>query len=697
MSWLPIRRSLVVLALLFCPAELLAKSEWHRGADLELAITRADLILIAQATEISESKTVYGGKAERTTRQFQFKPIRTLKGIFARDKLLMTTDDLGIASEGIERGQMRLFLLGRSQQGYFNCNQSENLDQSMLPIKDERDPLLSAVQVLIAVTQQPDRAAKSVLLRDGLRTAEGPGTVPLLIALRRRALLAAQIQGAFAAVQRHLAADSPAIVEAAAQTLEALLAADYLNQAESRRAAVTAIAAALAKGTPNVAARTALFSALAAAGPATLENRAAAGQVELFKTALLNARPRDAAENHNAAALRMLLADPAASTYAEQAAQLRAIGLLRMVSQREVVGMLAKQLPIDASWDLQQAAERALVQLDAEQAAAILNQRIKTKLAAGIGAESEILMLGELPRKPGGLALLEVFKTQLTPGELQQAVLAAQKLADNRLVGPLSRLLDPRRPDLRWHATEALRLINTVEAAEALRPHLREEADLNRKLQIAEFLGRHGYTDGYPYAIEHMSERWLTEQAAAALVAIKAPQTLADLTRVYATSNDTAWRSAAIRALGLFGAKDFAPRFLDLTADLRNPLAPAALLALADLNEPKTLARVRAGLSSRNNAVALASVRAAGKLLQQHPANTDDIRDRLAELLADADADAELRRAALDALTVTNDARLNRALLALIRSAADLEYGDLLYRAEKLLRERNVKLDLRAG
>jgi hypothetical protein len=51
--------------------------------------------------------------------------------------------------------------------------------------------------------------------------------------------------------------------------------------------------------------------------------------------------------------------------------------------------------------------------------------------------------------------------------------------------------------DVRWEAGEALLKIETDDAARALQPQLRPEANLLRKLQIR---------DGYPYAIDHMSE-----------------------------------------------------------------------------------------------------------------------------------------------------------------------------------------------
>ena len=66
--------------------------------------------------------------------------------------------------------------------------------------------------------------------------------------------------------------------------------------------------------------------------------------------------------------------------------------------------------------------------------------------------------------------------------------------------------------------------IDTDNAAKALQPHLVQETNLQRKIEIAEFLGRHGIRDGYPYAIEHMSEPYLREEAILALAAIREPR-----------------------------------------------------------------------------------------------------------------------------------------------------------------------------
>ena len=106
---------------------------------------------------------------------------------------------------------------------------------------------------------------------------------------------------------------------------------------------------------------------------------------------------------------------------------------------------------------------------------------------------------------------------------------------------------------------EPLRKIDTVEAATALQPHLRGEANLMRKLEIAEFLGRAWDGDGLPFAIEHMSERSLRKQAVAALAAIgtlRRPRISARYLRA-ATTPPGKWRQMA---LGRTGERGWAPR-----------------------------------------------------------------------------------------------------------------------------------------
>jgi HEAT repeat protein len=655
----------VLLVALLGSGSARAREEWYRGLDLEPA-TRADLILVARVAEIGEQKTVYGGKAERTTVQLKFEPLRTLKGVFTRDTLMLTTDDLGgfDESSSLEKGQVRLLLLGRSGRGYANVNSHGNLDQSVPPLAGQNDPLLDAVKVLIAVGQQHDRDKKVGLLLDGLRDAKGAPAVPLLIALQRRALLAAQTKGAPAVVTKHLADDSAAVRDAAAGTLRALLAGDYLEQKELREGAVTALAALLGRDNLPLDVRLTALEGLGSAGAPALANGAAAAQLKIE-------RPRD--------------------TFAERAAVLHGVGELKIGAQRDAVSGLLESLPLDASYDMQWAAGFALIRLDSGAAQKLLTARLKKKFAAGLGVETDIALLAELPKDPAAAALLDVFQLDLRHREKVVFAGAAEKVADARLVPALAGMLSPRRPDLRSTAVEALRKIDTDAAAEAVRPHLKEEENLHRKLVLAEFLGKHGLRDGYPYAMEHLSEPGLVEQAVAALAAIREPKAVPVLRDILKTSNDTTWNSAAIRALGALGEKEYAPQFLEIVQDLKNPLAPAALIALADLGEAKALPKVRDALASRNRHVALTAARAAGKLLAPAGMKADDLRDQLAALVADADADEALRLAALDALVKVNDPRLDKALRAAVRDAG-LEGTTLLARTEQLLAERKVKL-----
>ena len=267
--------------------------------------------------------------------------------------------------------------------------------------------------------------------------------------------------------------------------------------------------------------------------------------------------------------------------------------------------------------------------------------------------------------------------------------------ADDRLIAPLAGMLLPNEPDVRWGAIEALIKIDTDEAAKALEPHLGEETNLSGKLKIAEFLGRHGIRDGYPYAIEHMSEPYLREQAISALAAIRDPRAVGELRKILATSNDVEWNRAAVRGLGRLGAADLTPQFLAMAGDAKSPLAASALIALGDLHETRAIAMVRTGLGSRNAELLTASARAAGSLVALPGVQADDVRDQLAALLADPGASLEARTAALDSLVTLKDPRLDGALSRAVRDAGlENEGAELLGKIEKLLRERKVRLNL---
>jgi HEAT repeat protein len=633
--------------------------------DLEDAIARAELVIAVRLVDVYESKIVRGGKQEDVTLQFRFEPVRTLKGIYARDALLLTGQDLGVyrygaGPERVERGQVFLLLLGRNGPGYFNCNQAGSLELSIPRLSGQDDPLLASVETLIAVTQQRDRSRKTALLIDGLRVAKGRDAVPLLVSLRRRAMLAAQSPGVLEALSRPLRDPSPVMKEAAAQTLAAVLEADYLGQRALRDGATDALIAALDGGSPDIAARVALLDALGSTGK---DDRR-----------WTKARTR-------------LGLDRGAPTFAERAAWLRALGKLSPADLRANVVAALEALPLDAPGEVQEAAARALGALDPAESARHLVARLALKYDAGLEIASEIGLIGELPGSAATPALLDVARRALDFQERLALAVACGRVKDPKLVPVLAGLIDPTNVQVRWPALDALMAIDTPEAARAAWPHLAEESDLAHKLRLAGFVGGYGYRGGYPYAIEHISDPNLRELAVEALASIREPRAIPELRAIWQKSNDLAWSAAAIRALGRLGEADIASRLLALAQDLKDPLTAPALIALGDLNEPRALPLVRAGLASRSDVVVIAATRAARKLLSRPGVRADDVRDGLAALLADGHASSPVRDAALQALAALDDPRLTEALGAAVRDAA-LEGSPLLKSVEERLAAR---------
>jgi HEAT repeat protein len=658
-----------LLFFLIGPARSLAHDEWYRGLDLESALADSGLVLVGRVTDVSETKLGVGGKGERSLLQYKFKPVMVLKGVFSRESLLLTSDDLGVQqftdAAPIEAGQLRLLILGRSFAGYAVHREAVSFDQAIPRLSSPNDALLASVNILLAVNHSLDRAKKVALLVDGLRKQKGAAAIPLLVAVERRAMLAAQTSGAVESIAPHLSDPSPAVREQAARTLYSLLKADYLEQAKLREVAAHGLATSIARPDPSFVPRVAAFQALGAAGPRALEDAAVKAQLGL---------------------------DPLA-TFAEQGARLHAIGDLKVPSQSRAVLALLNQLPLDAPGEIQYGAEWAATRLDPSKGVKEVTLRIKNKYEAGLPVVTDIDLLGNLPSTEATSALVDVATLPLNHDERQAFVSACNKVASAALVPALATMLDPAQQDIWWTAVDALMKIDTEDAAKALQPHLLQETNLQRKIQMAGFLGRHGIRYGYPYAIEHMSEPYLREDAISALAAIREPRAVGELRKILETSNDVAWNSAAVRALGALGASDLAHLFLEMAQDTANPLGPSALIALGDLHEAKAIEIARAGFASRDPERLEASARAAGKLVALPGVNADDIRDRLTALLTDRGASQPARLAALDSLLALNDRRLDGALTLAVRDAG-LESSELLIKIEEQLCKRSVRLTL---
>ena len=83
----------------------------------------------------------------------------------------------------------------------------------------------------------------------------------------------------------------------------------------------------------------------------------------------------------------------------------------------------------------------------------------------------------------------------------------------------------------------------------------------------------------------------------------------------------------------------------------------------------------------------IAAAQAAARLLARKEVDSAAIRDRLAALLADADASAAMRTAALEALVRVNDPRLGVTLVLVARDA-NLEGTPLLMAVEREIGRR---------
>lgn len=636
--------------------------------DLEPAVTQAELILAVRLVDVTETKIVHGGRNMQVTEQYRFEPVRVLKGIFARESLLLTGQDLGIyrfagGSERLPRGQLMLVLLGRQGQNYFNCNTdgAMTLSQSIPRLEGKDDPLLTTVEALIGMTRLRDRRARVVLLQGALKKASGRAVSPLLLSLGRRASLAARAPGVTDAILPYLKSATASTRELAARTAGALLESDPAGQGGGRSDVAKALVSALETAGPDLAARVALIDAIGCLGQTAGSEPAV---MALFKTGR------------------------APTTLAETAARMRALASLVSADQKDAVARAYQTMPLDAAPDLHDAAGRALVKIDPGSAGSLISARLAAKHAAGLGVEHEVSLLAALPAPIATPELLKAWGQPHSTAESLAFAYASAVIADPRLVSAVATLLDPAQPQIRYFAIEALRRIDSDEAASALWPHLDEEADLSRKLQLIAFLGRHGFRDGYTQAIEHLSQINLRDQAVDALGAIADPRAVPELRRIWQTSNDLAWNAAVVRALARLGQSDITPKLIELARVPGDPLAPSALVGLGYLGSPEALPIVQEAIGSRSEGLVIAATQAAARLLARPELKSEPIRDRLAALLADADASPTVRDAALGALLALDDPRLVPTLSAVARDAT-LEGTPLLMRVETELAKRS--------
>ena len=662
--------------------------------DLESSLQRADLVVAAKLVEVTESKVIQGGRNVQVTRQYRFEPVRIIKGIFARDALLMTGTDLGVyqfaaAGDRLQPGQTLLILLARQGQGFMNCNPAATLGQSIPRLAGADDALLSTVDILIAAARQRDRKARVKTLLDGLTRAEGREAGPLLLALDRRAVIVARDTSLHKdadkeenresvvgrAILPFLKSDSASLRELAAHTIGSIL------EATPRKAAPKAQLPAPSSPTPlQVESARAIDSALATAGPDI------ASRVAMIEARGLTGGEWVGLSDDQHEQLRKSPL-PRTSSNAEAAARYRAIAIAPAPWRKDEVANQYQALLLDAPADFQLAVGRALVSLDVPKAAELIPRHLARKDDAGLDVSTEIDLIAELPSATAAPSLLKAWDRSLNVTERLTFARACLTADDPRLVPALGELLDPRQWNVRVLAVDALRKIDTDEAASVLRMHLDEEVDPSRKLRLIAFLARHNIHDGDAAALESLADANLREEAINAVVAAGGPKVVAELQRIWQTSNDPISNAAAFRALARLGQQDIAPKLLEIAKAAGDPLAPPALLALADLGTAEALPIVADALNSRRDAVVLNAARAAVTLLGNPSLKGAKVRDRLASLVADADASHDVRNAALDALVSLDDPRLLASLDAAARDV-NLEGTPLLAKIEAALETR---------
>lgn len=644
--------------------------------DLEPWLRAAALVIAVRVDEREALPVVTGGKVYAPRYQYTFGPIRVLKGVYSRPQLLLASGDLGSYSadfdpKDIRPGERRLLMLRRSTVGYGAFSRELSADLAFPRLEGPDDPLLGAVDALLGLQELSDRHEIVTRLSRDLGEAEGRGAIALLAALDRRTYVAAQVDAAFTAVGHQLQSGDASVREAAAHVLGNLLQADYLENRSYREAAVAAVVASLHQAETSLGARVAAIDALAAAADAVAGNEDA---------------------------MRLVSLDARYETLAEFAARLEVLGRVHQ-DRGDAPGIaeLLAELPLDAPGHLQRSVARSWARIASARGADRLFERMHRKHAIGLGREPEIQAFGQiLPKVPDPWPLQRaLLDLGLTTAEKETFVRASRWAPAPELASALGDMLDPRRVQLRRLATELLMDIDTKAAAQALRPHVPTELNLARKLRFAAFLGRHGFDDGYPFAIEHLSERGYLEAALEAIAGIAKPGTAEQLLEIYSSSNDSAWKGAAVRGLGLLRHAAFADELEALTRDPKHPLAAAALLARADLGDVDVVELLPAALESRSEALGIAGARAAARLLPKGDGEgnqiEESIRAALATLSKDSEATKAVRRNALEALVVAEDDRLDEVLTAMVRDIR-LERTDLLTRVRELLRDRKVRM-----
>ena len=690
------------------PPSARGAAEWFRNWEMEQRVGQSQLVLVVRVSNVSALTVVHGAKVSTTYREYRFQPVRRLKGVFTRDELPMSSSDLGLSeADGsqappIQQGEFRLLLLVRTAQGGFGCTgyqpgTTTNLDQLIPKLAGADDPIVTMASTLVRVTESPSRKERTELLLKQLDETVGPSAVPLLKSLATRAVWAAEMPAAAGPLARLAESDSAAIRTAAVQTLGRVLAAGSLNDdSKALGECADALHRLLDADDVETAARAAALRAIGHLGEFARR--------QPWATRVLTKhfdQPRTYAEFSAAAAALATLNDPQSSA--------RVLAAL-------------DRLPLDEAATREQALVSAAVRLAGDKVAPVLLRRLERKLVGEHYAPVEIAYLGQLKFRDATPVLLRAaavsvpYRPGNEPGanaaslpglaaygnwdafhqQLMALAYAFEQLREPRAVPALDDGLRNANQYLRARALDALAAIDTDEAVAAVRLRFKAEPDLGLKMRMAALLGRHGIADGYSLAIEHVADPGLTPFAVRALGAIREPRTRDELWKILETSHDRQWNAAALQGLVAVRDEKVKDRLLEILGNARHPLLADAVTAAGELGDTDALPLLAPLVGSRNQPVAYAALRAVPPLATREKIGDDDERQKalrdvvgaVLALLADPDADQNLRLAALYTARQLDDDRIRPAFKTLT-DQAELEGSHILTRLESELNRTN--------
>jgi hypothetical protein len=684
----------ILAATVASPIQPAGAQQVSSGWDLEPGLAQAHLVMVARVSSISRVSVVEGAKTDVSLREFRFQPVRKLRGLFQRDELSMTASDLGFQADEatgappLREGEYRLLILVQ-QQGIQNYGcvsappGANGFDERVPLLSGPDDPLVAAVETLLAVTDSRSRRERAGLLLDRLADAEGRAAVPLLASLQRRADWAAADERGYDLVAKLARDEVSAVRGAAVPVLRDMLAC---RVAPRNREQLDAVGAAL-RGN------------LTAEGFATSVRLAALDALrQLLAMSDVLDWPRE-----------LLIRDAAsAATYAERMAAVTALAEIDHPEATAAVLGALQALPLDEQPERELAYAAAARQRDRDEAERVLLDRLVRSTAAGQSLQGEVVSLAKMCSAASAPLMLEAAsRPEAGNNDHYYIAWALRKLGDDRAAPLLAGWLrQGKSVDM---ALTSLETLDSDAAAREARSLLKPQAYLAYKLRMARLLARHGMADGYALATEHLADADHLASAMLVLAALDDPRTKSDLSAIVAARPNRRWHAAALAGLAAIGDADARRELGEILSDDRHPLvidaAEAAGLA-GDAELLKPLAKLAQSRNRQLAKTALVALRRALSGVRTSPYGlaaaewsaadlvTDD-RDEDGSLLAAAEVPAEARAAIAEAVTpIASDAYVDADLradaFAVARLANGVGYAELL---EKLADQAELEDD----